>query len=61
MLSCDVFEKLGTFVCQVRSAHWPYSPTAFLVHTVSHTNSHTEPVTLALMIMTLANMHTELS
>lgn len=61
MLSCDAFEKLGAFVCQVSSAHLSYCPTAFLVHARSHTTCHTEPVTLALMVMTLANMHTELS
>lgn len=60
ILSCDAFEKLA-FVCQVSSAHLSYSPTAFLVHARSHTTSHTEPVTLALMVMTLANVHTELS
>lgn len=45
--SCDIFEKLGAFICQGRSAHLSYSPTAFLVHALSHTNSYTEQVKLA--------------
>lgn len=45
--SCDIFEKLGAFICQGRSAHLSYSPTAFLVHALSPTNSYTEQVKLA--------------
>jgi len=35
MLSYDVFEKLGAFLCQVIAAHLQYSSAAFLVHIVS--------------------------
>lgn len=65
ILSCDVFEKLGNLekfrlsskICSFAIQSYCLSCTRAL----SHANSHTEPVILALMIMTLANMHTELS
>lgn len=47
MPSCDVFENLGAFICQGRCAHLSHSPTASLVHALSHTDSYTDQVKLA--------------